>query len=321
MDQPHTTITIQFTPEQRRFIYELTGYRRPSISLSTESTLALSLAAFAAQSEVLPVSTSWDTIEQMLRPVADDHSTYVLNIDLTDEQKDQLGSITKVPLSSLALAPDEWEPAYEETWQDEAGELRIGQRISIAYGETCRQPSNDTCFVTLPVTGSNSANVFGTGRHRATQLALELLESRIRDGDRVLDVGTGSGIIAVAAARLGAFEVLALDTDPTAVATAQLVVNTNKLEDVVAVKLGSLEAVEGQYDIVVANIFAHVIISMALALAHVVRPQGILIVSGIVSARAGEVIKKISAVGFKLEEERSLDVWHALVFTRTQDYK
>jgi ribosomal protein L11 methyltransferase len=319
MTQQQSTITIQFTPEQQRLIYEMTGYNRPSISLSTESTLALSLAAFAAQSEVLPVSTSWDTIEEMLRPVADDHCAYVLNIDLTDEQKVQLGSITKVPLSSLALAPDEWEPAYEETWQDETGELRIGQRIAIAYGETCRQSSDDTCFITLPLTGSNSANVFGTGRHRATRLALELLESRIRVGDRVLDVGTGSGIIAAAAARLGASEVLALDIDSTAVATAQLVVETNRLEDVVEVKLGSLEAVEGLNDVVVANIFAHVIISMAPDLAQVVRPLGILIVSGIVSARAGEVIHRISAVGFSLEEERSQDVWHALVFTRTQE--
>jgi ribosomal protein L11 methyltransferase len=319
MNQSQSTITIHFTQEQQQLIYEKTGYERPSIALSTESTLALSLAAFAAQSETLPVSTTLETIEQMLRPVADDHGPYVLKIDLTDEQKYQLGSVTKVPLSSLALAPDEWEPIYHEVWQDESGEIRIGQRIAIVRGDTCRPPTDDTCFITLPPAGSNSANVFGTGRHRATRLALELLESHIRIGDRVLDVGTGSGILAAAAARLGGSEVLALDTDPSAVATAQLVVDTNSLGDVVEVKLGSLESVEGQYDLVVANIFAHVIISMAPALAHVVRPLGILIVSGIVSARAGDVIKKLCAVGFTLEEERSLDVWHALVFARTQD--
>jgi ribosomal protein L11 methyltransferase len=171
----------------------------------------------------------------------------------------------------------------------------------------------------LPLTGGNSTNVFGTGGHRATRLALELLESHIRAGDRVLDVGTGSGILAAAAARLGGSEVLAVDTDPGAVATAQLVVETNRLEDVVQVKLGSLESVERLYDVVVANIFAHEIISMAPALAQVVRPLGTLIVSGIVSARAGDVIKKICAVGFTLEEERSLDVWHAVVFTKIQD--
>ena len=317
VDQQNSEITIQFTPEQQRLIYRLTGFARPSLSFSRLETVALSLAAVAARSEVLPVSTSAATIQQMLGPTHE-HSSYFLQIQLTDQQQEKLKSVTKISHSSLVLAPDEWNLSYHETWQNKSNEIRIGRKIKIVYGENRNSVSEDACVIALPLDQPNSSGVFGTGRHPSTQLSLELLESNIKKGDRVMDVGTGSGILAVAAARLGAREVLAVDTDPAAVAKARLVVGTNNLEDVIELKLGGVESADGLYDVLVANIFVHVIISLAPALCRAVRPLGKLIVSGIVSARANDVIKGMRRAGFELDEQRSQDVWQGLVFTRME---
>jgi len=312
-------ITVEFTREQQTLIYRMTGFARRSLSLSPLQTVALSMAASAARSEVLPVSKSAETIKQMLRPVASGNGTYLLKIWLTNQQKDQLKRITSISHSSLVVAPDEWNPTYNETWPDESNELRIGEKITLVYGKNYRPGSEGVCIIALPSDKSNSNDVFGTGRHPATQLSLELLESSVRRGNRVLDVGTGSGILAVAAARLGASEVLAVDTDPDAVAKARLVVRTNDLEDAIEVKLGSIESADGIYDLLVANIFPHVIISLAPAFRRAISPLGTLLVSGIVSARADDVIKRVSAVGFELVEQRSQDVWQALLFIKTPD--
>jgi ribosomal protein L11 methyltransferase len=255
----------------------------------------------------------------MVKARVEEHASHLLRIQLTERQREQLKSVTNIPLSSLALAPDEWNPTYRETWQQEPDILRVGQKIAIAYGENYQPVPDDDCVVRLPLDKTNSDEVFGTGKHPATQLSLELLESSVRGRDRVLDVGTGSGILAVAAARLGATEVLAVDTDPDAVAKARSVIRANGLEDVIELKLGSIECADRIYDLLVANIFTHVIISLAPAFRRAISPLGTLIVSGIVSARTDDVIKRVSAIGFELAEQRSLDVWQALLFTRTAD--
>jgi ribosomal protein L11 methyltransferase len=159
--------------------------------------------------------------------------------------------------------------------------------------------------------------VFGTGTHPTTRLALELLEDRVRDGDRVLDIGTGSGILAIAAARLGAREVVAVDTDPAAAAVARGNVASNELTGVVQVREGSIEAAERKpHDLVVANILAPVLERLAPGVARLLRPGGLWIVSGVIASRAAAVITTIGATGFRMEEERAEGDWRGLCFTR-----
>ena len=160
------------------------------------------------------------------------------------------------------------------------------------------------------------SQLFRTGRHPATQLSLILLEEYVESGDRVLDLGTGSGILAVAAAKLGASEVLALDTDAAAVAIAQETVSLNGLADVVEVAQGSIESAAPPYDVVAANIFPNVLIELAPELATTIRDGGVLITSGSVVTRAKGAANALCAAGFSLEERRPQDNWVGMVFRK-----
>jgi ribosomal protein L11 methyltransferase len=143
-----------------------------------------------------------------------------------------------------------------------------------------------------------------------------LLEEHVRPGDRVLDLGTGSGILAVAAARLGAGEVLALDTDADAVAVARETVSLNGLAGAVEVVRGGIGSAAPPYEVVAANIFPNVLIELAADLAAAVRRGGVLVASGSVVARAEEVADAVCAVGFGFEERRSRGDWVGMVFRK-----
>ena len=158
--------------------------------------------------------------------------------------------------------------------------------------------------------------MFGTGRHPATRLALILLEEHVRPGDRVLDLGTGSGILAAAAARLGAGEVLALDTDAAAVAVARETVSLNGLAGAVEVVRGGIESASPPYEVVAANIFPSVLIELAPDLAAAVRRGGVLVASGSVAARAEGAADAVRAAGLSLEGRRSQDGWVGMVFRK-----
>jgi ribosomal protein L11 methyltransferase len=134
----------------------------------------------------------------------------------------------------------------------------------------------------------------------------------------VLDLGTGSGILAIAAARLGARQVLALDTDAVAVEVARANIQANGLADIVAVERGSLPLpVRGPtFDVVAANIIARVILDLATPLAEALAPAGTLIASGILLQREPEVAAALRAAGLRVVGRRHDGDWLALVAQR-----
>ena len=138
---------------------------------------------------------------------------------------------------------------------------------------------------------------------------------------RVLDVGTGSGILAIAAAKLGATHVYAIDNSSVAFESATANVAGNGLSDSIQTVLGILDESEaqrmaGQYNLVVANIIAHIIGSIAPQLARVVAPEGRLIVSGIIEARLHDALDPLLAEGMEVVDERKIDDWLALVLRK-----
>ena len=153
---------------------------------------------------------------------------------------------------------------------------------------------------------------FGTGQHQSTKLCLGLLAEVIQGGERVLDVGTGSGILAVAAARLGAGSVVATDIDPLAVDTARQTVRQNRVTDRVDVREASIPT-GNRFDIVVANLTADLLQYLAADLAAALVPDGRLIASGLIAARQDDVAAAFHRRGLRLQQDRSEDEWRALV--------
>jgi len=287
-----------------------------SISLNSARLKRLSGVAAEAGCESLPVSRS--AVRQLLEPGSPAErggGPFVVEVALTPGQKEQIGRATGKPFASLRIGPHDFPVTYRETW-DDATTVRVGRTIVVKPGGKACEMSGTDRVVELPAGGGSGLGVFGTGRHPTTQLTLVLLEEHVRPGDRVLDLGTGSGILAVAAARLGAGEVLALDTDADAVAVARETVALNGLADVVEVGRGGIESAAPPYDVVAANIFPNVLAELASSLAAAVRCGGVLVASGSVVARAEEAADAVRAAGLGLEGRRSRGDWVGMVFRK-----
>ncbi|RAL25845.1 50S ribosomal protein L11 methyltransferase [Thermoflavimicrobium daqui] len=154
---------------------------------------------------------------------------------------------------------------------------------------------------------------FGTGTHPTTMLSLQLLEKYLFPNWRIIDVGCGSGILSIAAAKLGAKEVLALDLDPLAVEKSKENVCLNQVDQVVSVKQGNLlQGVTHTADCVVANILAEIIVQFTYDLPRVLVPGGIFISSGIIKEKEELVRKSIEQVGLQVLEVKYQEDWVAI---------
>ncbi|WP_025728322.1 50S ribosomal protein L11 methyltransferase [Atopobacter phocae] len=156
---------------------------------------------------------------------------------------------------------------------------------------------------------------FGTGSHPTTQLCLLALEQYIRPQVTVCDVGSGSGILSIAAAALGADKVFSYDIDPS---TSQIIKENARLNpnsDRIFASEGNLLTKQTEpVDIIVANILAGILELMADDAKRLLKPEGRLILSGIIGAKKQQVAKAFEAVGFELEQSMEKNDWHCLVF-------
>jgi ribosomal protein L11 methyltransferase len=163
---------------------------------------------------------------------------------------------------------------------------------------------------------------FGTGSHPTTAMALAVLEQVVLRGASVLDVGCGTGVLAVAAVRLGAARVVAVDTDPAAIAATTANVERNQVTDeveVVAGDLGDLGAVAAapRFDVIVANLSAGIVASLAPAVTERLAPAGLAVLTGILDEQADEVIERLKTVGLTTTDRRSIGGWTLVEAART----
>ena len=161
---------------------------------------------------------------------------------------------------------------------------------------------------------------FGTGTHATTRGCMEFIEKAVDSLNasefNALDVGTGSGILAIALAKLGASTVWAIDNDPVAVKVARKNLRRNGVHDKVRLQATSLNSIIGSFSIVVANLTAETILDLAHALEKKVVPGGFLILSGILTAKANGVIHRFSSAGFKVAGRKREKEWATLLFRR-----
>ncbi len=212
-------------------------------------------------------------------------------------------------LGTLALevqnvADEDW----AENWKKYYKPFRVGRRLVVkpTWEEYPVRPGD-------LVVELDPGMAFGTGTHETTAMCMELLEETLSDGMRVMDVGTGSGILAIAAARLGARNVLAVDIDPDAVKVARENVSHNGVDDRVRVIQGDLVNGEAMpCELAVANIVADAIVLLCAPLTRHLTPGGALICSGIIKERESDVLKAAKAAGYRLDKRLTRGEWVAL---------
>ncbi|NDY43095.1 methyltransferase [Dissulfurirhabdus thermomarina] len=213
------------------------------------------------------------------------------------------------PPAYRELAETDW----SEGWKRDFAPFRVGRRWLVRPSWAAAAPRPGDVILQI-----DPGRAFGTGSHATTALLLELLEAVWPAGEEgagrpaVLDVGTGTGILAVAAARLGAAAVTAVDVDPDAVEAARKNARVNGVAAVVRVVRGSADAASGAFDLVLANIERNVLLDLAPLLAGRCRPGGRLLLSGLLAAQGGEVAAAFRAHGFRIDREARRDEWCAL---------
>lgn len=158
---------------------------------------------------------------------------------------------------------------------------------------------------------------FGTGTHATTRLCLQLMEKYLRPGDRVLDVGTGTGILSIAAAMLGSGEVLAVDIDPQAVTVAQDNIAKNHVDLTVRTVLADLTAgIDFRADLVVANLMADLVVRLSNSVRGHLTEKGIYISSGIIQGKETSVRAALESSGFEVIDARREGEWWAIAARR-----
>ena len=214
------------------------------------------------------------------------------------------------PMEDLTITPVPEEQDWQSQWRSHFDLLRVGRQLVIkpTWIEYEEQPGD--VLIEL-----DPGMAFGTGYHPTTYTCLQALEDLLQPGMAVLDVGTGSGILAITAAKLGASRVVALDIDPQAVRAARQNFRRTRVQKMVALTQGSVPhplAGKGQFDLVVANISARAVGERAPQILPTMVPGGYLIASGLMQTQREDAHTILVDLGFTLTHEWPREEWVSL---------
>ena len=292
-----------------------------------EVTAAVPTADAERASEILRAHTGLDVSIEVPFTQADLESDAVLSTGGTallhayvadDDRGRALAGATRDAFAGAGLAAEIVQRAvaeedWAESWKEYFHVERFGQRIVVVPSWRTYEAEVDDVVLTL-----DPGMAFGTGQHETTRMCLETLEGVVRPGMRLLDVGCGSGILAIAAAKLGAREVYAVDVDPNCVRVTRENAASNRVRATVRVETGSagdawpFGVPAAGFDVVVANIIARVIIELVEPLVGALAASGVLIVSGIIGEREREVCDALVAAGARVESVRAMGDWRCI---------
>ena len=209
------------------------------------------------------------------------------------------------------LAEQDW----AENWKKYYEPTRISHDLTIVPSWTDYEAKTGEKIIRL-----DPGMAFGTGTHPTTKMSLFALEQVLRGGETVLDVGTGSGVLSIASSLLGAKSIYAYDLDEVAVRVAQENIDLNAGTENIHVATGNLlQGVDIQADVIVANILADILINMTEDAYRLVKDDGYLIMSGIISEKWEMVRESAEKAGFFLETHMIQGEWNACVFKKTDD--
>lgn len=268
----------------------------------------------------------WDYIDQDLLGMAQGDTTVTVYLPDNAQGAEQLVAL-RAMLAQIHARDDAQlfgtleltlknvrEEDWANNWKQYFKPFTVGERLLIKPSwEMCENPWNRAVLEIDP------ASSFGTGQHHTTRLCLELLEQLMHPGDRVLDLGCGSGILSIGALLLGASGATAVDIEENAAATATENARKNHIDPTLyRVFCGNVledetlcREIGDGYDLICANIVADVLIAMKQLFRQFLRPEGSLIVSGIIMERRDEVLDQLKKAGFALLEVREKEGWAA----------
>lgn len=268
-------------------------------------------------------SSTWEDMPQAWidhsRPVK--ISTYLHNDDKSEATRRQIEEGLWHLAQMRQVGPLQVEERDEEdwanTWRTFYVTMRIGKRTVIKPSWLEFSPNEADIVVDL-----DPGMAFGTGYHPTTSLCLEALEDHVQPNTNILDLGCGSGILTIAAAKLGgpSVRLYSLDIDPLAVKATTENAARNGLQEQVTVEEGSttLAADYGPFSLIVANLLASLLIEMAKSLYDLLEPGGTLIASGIFHERGDNVIRAFEGAGLTVTEKKQEEDWLCLISVRAQ---
>ena len=210
------------------------------------------------------------------------------------------------------VAKVESEKMFEEDWANNWKKYykpaKIGEKIVVKPIWEEYNPQGEELVIEL-----DPGMAFGTGTHETTRMCIQSLEKYVKEDSTIFDVGCGSGILAIAAAKLGSKMAVGVDLDPVAVESAKENVGYNNLENIQILYGNLVEVIDGKADIVVANIIAEVICILTEDVKRVLSNNGYFITSGIIHDRVDMVTKKLEETGFEIVEINKDGEWNCIV--------
>ncbi len=272
----------------------------------------------------------WDYIDDDLMGLADCETCITVYLPENNQGADMLTSIKnmladvkksdadgiygRLEAELASIREEDW----ANNWKQYFKPFTIGEKLAVK--PSWEEYSGDGKRKILEI---DPASSFGTGQHHTTRLCLELLERSVKEGDRILDMGCGSGILSIAAMLLGAENSVAVDIEENAAATAKENARKNNIsEEVYTAYFGNIlsdaalaDEIDDKYDIITANIVADVLIAMKDHFVRYLKKGGILIISGIIEERMEEVFSAVESVGFIRQTVSVKEGWAAAQYT------
>ena len=273
----------------------------------------------------------WDYIDDDLMGLADCETCVTVYLPGNEQGADMLHSV-RAMLAEMKSADTEGvygrlaaelasirEEDWANNWKQYFKPLKVGETLVIKPSWEEYDDLDERIVLEI-----DPASSFGTGQHHTTRLCLEILEGCVKEGDRILDLGCGSGILSIAAILLGAESAVAVDIDENAAATAKENAQKNHIPDEsYTARFGNILTdeklaadIDGEYDIITANIVADVLIAMKDYFRRYLKDGGYLIVSGIIEERMEEVLTAIEQCGFTRLGVNVKEGWAAAQFVK-----